>query len=289
MFLGLPGFSEGWGEGRLSAAGQNPNELAVIMALAAQALIGFGIDQTRRNKWIRVTFMAVSLLPLITMVYTGSRGGIIAFLTGVAVYALPYRKSKRKMIAILGAAITVVGVLYFVVNDQSTMSRFERSYKKGETAGRDRLFAVSAEMIAEKPLLGWQPIVYSYELASREGRNGPRAGHYLQGPRDAHNLFLHLLVEVGLLGALPFLIGLGLCMRAAWTARIGSLGLLPLTWLITMIVANTSGTWMVAKLLWLVLALNLASGAFTVKQHKKKDLMVKTILQRRSYRTSGRI
>src|SRR5437763_14494762 len=113
------------------------------MALVAQALIGFGIDQTRRNKWIRVTFMAVSLLPLMAMVYTGSRGGIIAFLTGVAVYALPYRGSKRKMIAILGLAITVVSIIYFVVSDQSTMSRFERSYEKGITAGRDRLFAVS--------------------------------------------------------------------------------------------------------------------------------------------------
>src|SRR5437763_641177 len=47
MILGLPGFSEGWGEGRLSALGQNPNGLAIIMALVAQALIGFGIDQTR--------------------------------------------------------------------------------------------------------------------------------------------------------------------------------------------------------------------------------------------------
>src|SRR5436190_6813041 len=97
-------------------------------------------------------FMDVSLLPLITMVYTGSRGGIIAFLTGVAVYALPYRRSKRKMTAILGAAIAVVSIIYFVVSDQSTMSRFERSYEKGDTAGRDRIFAVSVEMISEKPL-----------------------------------------------------------------------------------------------------------------------------------------
>ena len=285
IVLGLPGFSESWGEGRLSAAGLNPNGLATLMALAAQALIGFSIDQTRRNKWIRVTFLVVSLLPLMIMVYTGSRGGIIAFLTGVAVYVLPYRGSKRKMAAILVAAIACVSVIYAVVSDQSTMSRFERSYEKGDTAGRDRLFAVSVDMISEKPLLGWHPIVYSYELASREGWYGPHNAphHFLQMPRDAHNLFFHLLVEVGLVGALPFLIGLGLCVWAAWTARVSSLGLLPLTWLITTIVANMSGTGIVDKLLWFVLALSLASGALPAKQHNKKNLMVKAILQRRAY------
>src|SRR5215475_5330633 len=231
MLLGLPGFAETW-DGRLSVAGANPNVLAVFMGLTAQALIGFGIDQTLRNIWLRVTCMAMSLLPLTAMVYTGSRGGIIAFLTGVAVYALPYRGSKRKMAAILGIAIAVVGVIYVVLNDQMTLSRFERSYYTGETARRDAIFANSIEMISAKPFLGWQPIVFNYEL-------GPRIGRKVI---DAHNTFFHLLLEVGIFGTIPFLVGLGLCVQAAWTARANSLGLLPLVWLITMIVASISCT-----------------------------------------------
>jgi O-antigen ligase len=215
--------------------------------------------------------MAMSLFPLTAMVYTGSRGGIVAFLTGVALYALPYCRSKRKMTAILGVTIAVVGVVYIVVNDQSTLSRLESSYNTGDTAGRDKIFAASIEMISEKPLLGWRPVVWAYELGPREGR-GYKA-------RDAHNLFLHLLLEVGLLGAAPFLIGLGLCVRAAWTARVHSQGLLPLVWLATMIVASMSGSSVYYKSLWLVLMLNLASGASTVKQYKRKNLMIRTILQ----------
>ena len=48
------------------------------------------------------------------------------------------------------------------------------------------------------------------------------------GARDAHNLLLHLLLEGGIVGTLPFLVGLWLCGQSAWKARSKPLGLLPL-------------------------------------------------------------
>jgi O-antigen ligase len=268
MLLGLPGFVAQAGEGRLSAMGFNPNGLAYIMGMAAQALIGFGIDHTSRKRWKRVTFLVLSLLPLMAMVYTGSRGGILASMTGITIYALPYCRSKRKVMATLGIAMVVVGVIYLVLNDQSTKLRFERSYEQGDMAGRNNIFAAAVEMVSEKPLLGWGNMA-GPELGSRTGK----------WSRDTHNLFLHLLTMTGLLGTIPFLIGLGLCVRAAWTARVCSLGLLPLAWLVTIMVVSMSGTPIADKLLWLALALSLASEAFTVKQRMRKNLLIKTILQ----------
>jgi O-antigen ligase len=268
ILLGLPGFSDTWGGGdRFTAEGFNPNGFAVIMALGTQILIWFSIGQKRRTMWIRATFMAMSLLPLTAMVYTGSRGGITAFLSGVILYALPYCGSKRKMTAILGVVIAVVGVIYTVISDQSTFSRFESTYYRGDTAGRDKIFETSIEMISEKPLLGWRPM-FQYEL-------GPRVGKV---SRDAHNLYLHLLMEGGLLGAMPYFIGLGLCVRGAWTARVRGLGLLPLVLLVTMMVANMSGVWIAAKAQWFVFTLSLASGAFTAKQYRRKILTIRTVL-----------
>ena len=176
--------------------------------------------------------------------------------------------------AILGIAIAVVGVIYLVLNDQSTMSRFERTYEQGETAGRNQIFAAAVEMISEKPLLGWGNMA-GPELGSRTGK----------WSRDTHNLFLYLLTTVGLLGTIPFLIGLGLCMRAAWTARVCSLGLLPLAWLVTIMVISMSGTPIGDKLMWIALALSLASGASTVKHRMRKNLLTKTILQLSQKRT----
>jgi O-antigen ligase len=270
LLLGLPGFSQMWGE-RLSFVGANPNAFAVLMALGAQGLIGFGIEQIRRNTWMRVTFMALSLVPLTTMVYTGSRSGIIAFLAGVAVYALPYRSSKRKMAAILGVTIAVVGVVYTVANNEDIFLRFKSSYETGDTSGRDRLFAVSIEMISEKPLLGWGAVVWTYELGAREGMGFKYRG--------SHNLILDLLMQDGLLGTIPCLIGLGLCVQKAWEARVHNLGLLLLAWLTTMIIASMSGPWLGTKSMWFVLTLVLASEAYTVKQYNRKNLMIRTILQ----------
>jgi O-antigen ligase len=275
MLLGLRGFSNTGGEGRLSITGYNPNGVAIIMGMAAQVLIGFGIDYTYRKIWKRVTFLVMSLLLLTAMIYTGSRGGILAFMTGVAVYALPYRRSKRKMLAILGVSIVVIGVIYVVLNDQSTASRLENSYKYGDTAGRNYIFAAAVEMFSEKPLLGWGPMTL-FEL-------GTRTRAWL---RDTHNLFLYLLAANGLLGTIPFLIGLGLCVRAAWIARVCSLGLLPLVWLVTMMVASISSTWIWSKLLWLALALSLASEAYIVKQHMRKNLIGRIILQLSQKRNS---
>jgi O-antigen ligase len=285
MLLGLPGFSQIVRGDRMSAGGYNADAFAFIMALGAQALIGFGIDQTPRNTWRRVTFMAMSLLPLTAMVYTGTRGGIIAFVAAVALYVLPYRGSKRKMVAIWGAAIAVVGVVYMVVNTPTILLRLEKTYNTGDMSGRNRIYAASIEMISEKPLLGWQPVVFAYELGGRVGKPD----------MDPHNLVLYLLVEGGLLSTIPFLVGFGLCVRAAWIARVGSLGLFPLVWSITMLVDSMTITTLLFKPLWLVLIVSLASGAAIAKQNQRKNLMIRTILQppwvpnRASRATSGRI
>jgi O-antigen ligase len=269
MLLGLPGFSQSVRGDRMSAGGYNADAFAFIMALGAQALIGFGIDQRPQNIWRRVTFIAMSLLPLTAMVYTGTRGGVIAFVAAVALYVLPYRGSKRKMVAIWGATITVVGVVCIVVNTPNILSRLEKTYNTGDMSGRDRIYAASIEMISEKPLLGWQPVVFVYELGGRVGR----------ADMDPHNLVLYLLVEGGLLSTIPFLIGFGLCVREAWIARAGSLGLFLLVWSATMIIDSMTITTLLFKPLWLVLIVSLASGASTVKQYKRKNLMVRTILR----------
>jgi O-antigen ligase len=270
MLLRLPGFSKSVTvEQRLTTAGFNPNELGMILALAAVALIGLGLDKTLRSIRIRVIFAAMCLPLLTAMVYTGSRTAMAVFLIGAALYPLPYRKSKRKMTAIIWIAICVVGVMVMVVRDPSALSRWKRTYDSGDTAGRDRIFAASAEMISEQPFFGWQPIVFQFELGPRVGRLN----------RDAHNLFLHLLMEVGLVGTLPFLVGLWCCARAAWEARTGNLGLLPLVLMITLMGNNMAGTGLARKLFWLILALSLASRAFIAQQHHRK-IVVANVLKR---------
>ena len=66
-------------------------------------------------------------------------------------------------------------------------------------------------------------------------------------------------MEVGIVGAVPFLIGLWLCGKGAWTARNRNLGLLPLALLVTSLAAGMGSNTIYSKALWLVVAVTVAT------------------------------
>ena len=112
-------------------------------------------------------------------------------------------------------------------------------------------------MFVERPGLGWQPLMSGHEL----GRRVYHLSH--SGGRDAHNLFLHLLLEGGIVGALPFLVGLWLCGQSAWKARSKPLGLLPLALFCAVLASSMAHTDLRRKPFWLVLALASAATPLT--------------------------
>ena len=146
-----------------------------------------------------------------------------------------------------------------VASDPVASSRLGEAYSEGNVAGRDRIYPAALEMIVERPILGWGN-EFSRELGKRT--------HALGGERDAHSLVLHLFLEVGAMGAVPFLVGLWLCAQAAWKSRSGSLGVLPLALLSTVFAVNLAHTWLSHKLMWLVLALALAAASTS---HRGQD------------------
>jgi O-antigen ligase len=137
--------------------------------------------------------------------------------------------------------------------------RFEDALVRGDLAKREDLYPTAWKMFLERPLLGWGPVNHNYELEWR--LRDPR---YIE--QDTHNLLLELLTATGLLGAIPFLAGTWLCMRAAWRARAGPRGVLPVAMGITVLMINMSVDWIFTKTFWLVLAYALASGSPLVKR-----------------------
>src|ERR1041384_580312 len=76
---------------------------------------------------------------------------------------------------------------------------------------------------------------------------------------SAHNLPLFLLAEMGIIGLFIFAVGLGKTIVAAWRARLGSCGLLPLAWVLPMVIAGlTISCPVFSPLLWLAMAYALA-------------------------------
>jgi len=152
-----------------------------------------------------------------------------------------------------------------IASSPQFVERFVVSYYEGDLAGREDLYAISGDMIREKPLLGWHSVLWAAELGRREGR-----GYML---RDAHNLWLALLLEVGVLGAIPFAIGFILCGRSAWKGRHASLSLVPMALFVCVFVMGMSGNLLMWKQQWLILGLAHASFKRSAKSARRVGVL----------------
>lgn len=246
IVLRVPGFSEEVVEGRITAAGENLNAVAVHMAIAFLIAIGLILSKTYKKFGTNLLLAALTLPILVAMISTGSRGGIAAFVIGVCVYLLPYWKKKRAFAALGFGGLAILAVGLLTASTPEVLERWQESYYERKFSERENIFADSIEMISERPVLGWGPAEYSYELGFR-GLSSE--------PNDTHNLLFHLLTELGIVGTIPFLTGLLLVLRYAWRARSAGLGLLPLALVTAILAANLSSNNLVWKPQWLVLAL----------------------------------
>jgi O-antigen ligase len=243
---------------RVSALGQNANSAAMILAAGLVALIGLTLVRRSRSRLrLLISGLGGALLGL-AVLETGSRGGLASLLGGVLVFALAADTVRTRLrngvIAVLAISLLAFGALQLPV----MRNRLVDSMQTGNMAGREQLYPALWTMFLEQPVLGWGPVTNTYELAQRIGeRERPH--------RAAHNVVLELLTATGLVGTLPFLIGAWLCLRGAWQTRRGEHGVLPLALFAALLIANMSGDWIASKLIWLVFAYTLASGAWLAR------------------------
>jgi O-antigen ligase len=238
---------------RVSALAQNANNSAMILAAGLVALLGLEYSMARPAvRWRWLTWPVIALL-VVSVVDTGSRGGLIALAVGLVVFALGGRGRRWARVRHAFVVACAVGLLVVATYTSDVMrKRFEDTLESGAAAGRERIYPTLLEMFRERPVLGWGPVNNKYEL-------GLRLDERIRRRRDAHNLVLEVVTSTGLLGTVPFLAGLGLCVAAAWRARHRAHGILPSALAAVLLINNMVGNWIDSKLLWLVLAYGLAS------------------------------
>ncbi|RMF84031.1 MAG: O-antigen ligase domain-containing protein [Nitrospinota bacterium] len=274
------------GHGRISASGVNPNTFSSVLSLGLLSLIGLTYGQGKTSLRFRLlTWGGLGLLGFI-IVLTGSRGAIIALMTGFLAFLLKakeirhwlqthVRGSRWKISLIIAVGLLfLIGFSYFY---EPARARWEKTINEGSMAGRERIWPAAWSMFLDKPLTGWGPVNHWYELGSRLGLR----------VRDPHSLYLSMLTETGLLGALPFFAGLWLCWCAAWKGRGGSQGVLPIAILLALLVINVKGTWFNQKLFWIGLAYAAASGS-SVSPFPRLQKVVRVPRRIRGGRATGR-
>jgi Lipid A core - O-antigen ligase and related enzymes len=197
VIFGLPGIETRTGlSGRMTAIGQDANLLAGIMALAVVILIGMSMQTVFKYLLSKILLSVIILPLLLAIVKTGSRTGTLTVLIGSLMYLLPYRRSKRAVSVVILATCGVGVLVYLIATDTLTMKRWQEA-QEGNLSTRERVLPTALGMISERPILGWHPVAFAYEVGARTGK---------MGDVDAHNLLLSMLGEVGVSGLYPSLL-----------------------------------------------------------------------------------
>jgi O-antigen ligase len=182
--------------GRFRGLMENPNSLGLLAGVLLPVALERLLERRRPRDWVLLGMMALSL------VLTGSRGGILAALVGSA-YVL--WKARRRLF--LGGAVAMLAVAVWVAATPSLQERWiENPYLRAETirTGSGRIseaWPAAIAIIGERPLLGHgfgtEDLLfeaYGYDPMSFKEHKGS----YL------HNSYLGLTAQTGLVGALAF-------------------------------------------------------------------------------------
>jgi O-antigen ligase len=244
------------GQGRVTALSQDANTLGSVLSLGLLALLGLAYGRASQEGGIGLlAWMGFGSLAA-GIVLTGSRGALLSLVAGISFLMAKRGRSDLK-IKIGFITVLAIGVLVWAsYNNDAVRLRWEKALLKGNFAKREQVFPAAWLMFTEKPLLGWGPVFNYVELGRR----------FDEPSVDTHNLYLWVLTETGLLGGLPFFFGLWLSWRAAWRARYGTEGSLPLVLITCVFTVNMSVTWLNRKQFWLVLAYAVASEQSLWKQ-----------------------
>lgn len=233
---------------RLDVLGLDENNAASILAIAMVGVVGLAL--------IRKTIPLLVSIPLIltlgvVMVATGSRGGVLTCVTGLAVLLLP-RSRRMTMFRRVFMVVSLCVIGWVLWSSSSILQRrvdvMMYSDYEARFGLRDVLTRESARMIAEKPVFGWGIWAGISELGRRMGRP----------PIDTHNTLTWVLLDTGLLGGVPFLIALFLGVRSAWRVRYSGESTLPVAMVISVMTAALTINWINRKHIWLFIAYAMA-------------------------------
>ncbi len=237
-------------QGRSSMFGDNANTVGGTLSLGLITLVGITYGRTIVER--RLTLLAWVVFPIIgtAIIMTGSRGAYIGLVAGIGLLVVRDGTWEAKLKIGSIALLAIAFLVFAALSDDAMRTRLERSWYQGDTAGRDKIQAHAWAMFYEKPMLGWGPFYNEVELGSRLGRS----------IRGTHSLYLTVLTEAGLVGAILFFGGLGLLVRAAWQARLRIEGALPMALMGSLVITSIAAQWIGRKMFWLILAYVLASA-----------------------------
>lgn len=201
---------------RISGTIGDPNELAALL-VAGVVFAGVLTAITRDKPALRVASGSAVVLFLFGIFYTVSRGGLLAL--GVALIAACIMagrwRGRALVVAGLGMAIVVIYFASFAGLD----ARDRVTTVQGGT-GRSDIWKVGWRMVEDHPIRGIGS--GNFPISSIHYLIQPgvieRDEFIISTPKVAHNTYLQILAELGIVGLAMFLTIIGFSIRSALKA-----------------------------------------------------------------------
>ncbi|HWM56173.1 MAG TPA: O-antigen ligase family protein [Solirubrobacterales bacterium] len=254
---------EGDSSGRLSGAFGNANETATALAVGVALAAGLAVA-LRGHPALQLAATIGVPLCMLALFLTVSRGGIVA-LVAILVAGVFIAGPRRG--TVLGAA--ALGALMAIVYFGAFAGEQEREhlFQSDGGTGRTDIWKVGWRMVEANPVVGVgagnfqsSSVHYLLEPGAIE-----RADFIVDDPKVAHNTYLGVLAELGVVGLALFLAIVGAAIASLWRAaqtfgasgdrEMDLLSRAVLIALIGFLTAAFFGSREVSNQLWLLLAL----------------------------------
>ena len=200
------------GDDRLSGAGGDANEFAVVLAQGLVLAVGIA-GGVLAGRGRRIAFALGALVTAFALLATLSRGGLVALSSAMIAWVV-FSGRWRGRAAFGTVALLVAGIFWF--NAVATPTARERvasiagssgSQSTSGGTGRTDIWQIGWRAFSEDPITGGGLGNY-IEVTPRFLLAEPglvrRSDLIIVEPKVAHNMYLHLLVETGVIGLLLF-------------------------------------------------------------------------------------
>jgi O-antigen ligase len=243
---------------RYAGTNLNPNDLGLMMALSIP--VSYYLLLKSRGKMVWLYRLQIAIAGT-TVILTASRGATLATLVALAIVPLTFGSlsESQKVAAVLTLVLLISAVLLFAPQTSwERLATVPAEFARGTLNKRTQIWSAGWEIFREHPLLGIGTnafrVIVSRVLVE------PIGAEELSPAPPAHNTFLSVLVEQGVVGFVLF------CTLLGWLAfSIGAMppplrqvwGVCSAVW-----VVGVSGlTWEMRKPTWFFFGLLMAQAA----------------------------
>jgi O-antigen ligase len=246
-----------WEASRYSVAGVNENDLGLMLALSIP--VAFYLLAATNRRWVKAVCWLQIASGYTSILLTASRGSLAAGAVGFLMFPLTFfRMPKWQRAASVPVLIAVAACAAYFVPPTSwkRILQFGAEVSQGTLTHRTVIWAAGMEMFRAHPWLGVGTGAYP-----------PVAYKIIDIPLAAHNTFISILVELGVIGAMVFAALLGNLFYCALRMRYLE-RCLWITVLLTWCLGVQALTWEYRKPTWMLFGILAAQAALPARMRR---------------------